>query len=62
LSRRTPSQARSKKSAVEPDAVVIPAVVTAGPKLPVADFEPPAAAAELPLLDFERRPRRRPLK
>jgi Zn-dependent metalloprotease len=33
------------------------AIVTSGPKLLIADFEPPAAAAELP--PFEHRPRRR---
>src|SRR3954466_8066163 len=36
------------------------AVATSGPKLPIADFEPPAAAAELP--PFEHRPRRRATK
>ena len=35
----------------------VAAVVTAGPKLAIADFEPPAAAAELP--PFEHPPRRR---
>ena len=36
------------------------AIVTAGPRLAIADFEPPAAAAELP--PFEHRPRRRVAK
>jgi Zn-dependent metalloprotease len=36
------------------------AIVTSGPKLAIADFEPPAAAAELPL--FEHPPRRRAAK
>jgi len=62
LSRRTPSRARSKKSDVETDVDAVPAVVTAGPKLPiaVAEYQPPAAAAELP--PFEHRPQRRVTK
>jgi Zn-dependent metalloprotease len=36
------------------------AIVTSGPKLAIADFEPPAAAAELP--PFEHRPQRRAAK
>jgi len=38
----------------------ITAVVTSGPRLPISDFDPPAAAAELPL--FEHHPHRRAVK
>jgi len=38
-------------------------VASADPKLPIAaEFVPPVAAAELPLVDVEHRPRRRTTK